>query len=97
MAQALKAGTLDDFGGSLAEYIDIAMKNEWRLVKGEELPSGLGEDDRRILFAAVAQGVLKFLYDHRADLITTAESGGGADPHRHSMDFTVDTYRTPLP
>lgn len=99
MAQPLKAGTVNDFASSLASYIDTAMQNEWRIVKGEPLPTGdQGADDRKILFAAIAQGVLKFLVDHGGDLITTDESGdGGVTTHHHTMAFTVNTYRTPLP
>lgn len=91
----LKAGTLVDFAGSMAAYIEQAMRNEWQAVKGTPLPSSLGEEDRRILFAAVAQGVLKYLYDHRADIATTTANGGGA--HAHTLEFGVSTYRTPLP
>ena len=98
MANQLKAGRTDDMAGSLAQYIDTAMKNEWRLAKGEELPQGAGEQDRQILFAAIAQGVLKFLEDHRVDLVTTDDSGdSGMTTHHHAMAFTVGTYRTPLP
>jgi hypothetical protein len=99
MSNPLKAGTVDNFASSLAAYIDQAMQNEWQAVKGEPLPSSdQGAEDRKILFAAIAQGVMKFLGDHVGDLITTTESeDGGLTNHRHSMAFTVDTYRTPLP
>ena len=99
MANALKAGTADDFASSLASYIDQAMRNEWLAVKGEALPTGdQGADDRRILFAAIAQGVLKFLADHVGDLITTDDSGdAGLSTHHHAMAFTADVFRTPLP
>ena len=99
MSSPLKAGTFDDFASSLAAYIDQAMQNEWQARKGEFLPTdGQGADDRRILFAAIAQGVLKFLGDHVGDLVTTDNSGdGGLTNHHHTMAFTVDTYRTPLP
>jgi hypothetical protein len=99
MSNPLKAGTVDDFASSLASYIDKAMQNEWQSQKGELLPDqGQGADDRRILFAAIAQGVMKFLADHVGDLVTTDNSGdGGLTNHRHTMAFTVDTYRGPLP
>ena len=95
----LKAGTIDNFASSLAEYIDTAMQNEWLAVKKEPLPSDdQGAQDRKILFTAIAQGVLKFLGDHVDDLITTTNSGdGGVTDHHHAMAFKVDTYRTPLP
>ncbi|NKI92177.1 hypothetical protein [Rhizobacter sp. SG703] len=98
MANELKAGRTDDIAGSLAEYIDTAMKNEWKKTKGEDLPKGEGAQDRQILFAAIAQGMLKFLEDHRVDLVTTDDSGdSGLTTHHHAMAFTVGTYRDPLP
>jgi hypothetical protein len=98
MANPLKAGQTDDIAGSLAQYIDTAMKNEWEKTKGEKLPETEGAQDRQILFAAIAQGVLKFLEDHRVDLITTDDSGdSGMTTHHHAMAFTVGTYRTDLP
>jgi hypothetical protein len=72
------------------------MQNEWLAVKGTALPGGPGDEDRKILFAAIAQGVLKYLYDHRAD-ISTVEAGGGGAAHQHTADFGVSVYRTPLP
>jgi len=97
MTASLKAGTVDDFTSSLASYMDTAMKNEWLAVKGESLPEQ-GAADRQILFAAIAQGVMKFLADHLGDLVTTEESGdGGVTTHHHAMAFGVDTYRSPLP
>ncbi len=95
MSDPLKAGTIDNFASSLASYIDDAMQKEWQAVKNEALPSGPGEEDRKILFAAIAQGVLHFLLDQRINLVTTDESGdGGLTTHHHTMAFTVDTYRT---
>ncbi|MEO7232687.1 MAG: hypothetical protein ABIW96_08420 [Polaromonas sp.] len=99
MSSPLKAGTVDNFTSSLAAYIDKAMQNEWQARKGESLPdTGQGAEDRKILFAAIAQGVMKFLADHVGDLVTTDNSGdGGLTNHHHTMAFKVDTYRTPLP
>ncbi|SHN08903.1 hypothetical protein [Rhizobacter sp. OV335] len=98
MANQLKAGQTDNMADSLAQYIDTAMHNEWKLTKGEELPDKEGAEDRQILFAAIAQGVLKFLEDHRVDLITTDDSGdSGMTTHHHAMAFTVGTYRPDLP
>jgi hypothetical protein len=99
MANQLKAGQTDNMADSLAQYIDTAMKNEWEKTKGEKLPKDdQGAQDRQILFAAIAQGVLKFLEDHRVDLITTDDSGdSGMTTHHHAMAFTVGTYRPDLP
>jgi hypothetical protein len=76
---ALKAGTVASFPGSLAEAMDNAMKTEWQAVKGVALPSQ-GEEDRRLLFAAIAQGIFVFLKAHEDDLmntITLDDSSGG--------------------
>jgi len=99
MPNPLKAGTADNLSASLALYMDTAMKNEWQAMKGEALPKDdQGAQDRQILFAAIAQGVLKFLEDHRVDLVTTDDSGdSGLTTHHHAMAFTVGTYRDPLP
>lgn len=66
----LKAGHVNDFSGSLAEAIETAMKQEWQLVKGEALPD-TGEEDRRLLFVAVARGVIQFLDDHQDEIFTS--------------------------
>ena len=75
---ALKPGTVADFGSSLAEAIDTAMKTEWQAVKNVPLPSE-GQDDRRLLFAAIAQGIFAYLKDNQNQLINTItlNNGGG--------------------
>lgn len=80
---ALKAGTVYDFENSLAAEIEAAMQSEWLTVKGTELPSPVGEQDRRILFVAIARGVLKFLTDHRLEVPTTAAPDG----HTHTIEW----------
>jgi hypothetical protein len=83
----LKAGHVGDFSGSLAEAIETAMKQEWQLVKGEALP-GTGEEDRRLLFVAVARGVIKFLDDHQDEIFTSMKLKHlGAV---HSVTYTVE-------
>jgi len=83
----LKAGTVADFNNSLAAEIETAMKAEWLAVKGFPLPSPKGEEDRRILFVAIARGLLKFLTDHRYDIETDDESG---DPHDHFIEWDYE-------
>jgi hypothetical protein len=74
---ALKAGTVADFTGSLAEAIENAMKAEWQTVKGEPMPD-TDPTDRRILFVAIAQGVLGYLEAHQADAINSMDVKVGA-------------------
>lgn len=87
MADALKAGSFDDLADTMAGAIDAAMEEEWQLAKDQPLPAGLGQEDRRILFAAVAKGVLRYLHAHRADLVTDVVSSTGG--HSHQMAFDL--------
>lgn len=75
---ALKAGRVLDFDGSLAEAMEVAMREEWQAVKGVPLPDQ-GRDDRRVLFAAVARGLFAFLKAHEDGLATgiTLRNTGG--------------------
>jgi hypothetical protein len=80
----LKAGTVAQFENSLAAEMEMAMKTEWQRVKSSVLPGGVGEEDRKILFVAVARGLLKFLKDHRSDIPTTQNNGG---THSHTVQW----------
>ena len=86
MAQ-LKAGSIDDFANSMAERIEEAMQEEWRKANGERL-GGPGDRDRRVLFAAIAKGVLRYLYEHRDDLVTNAVAHTTGS-HLHEMRFDL--------
>lgn len=92
----LKAGTAktpEGFANSLAAAIEDAMKQEWLAVKGEVMPSAPdGGQDRQMLFAAIAQGVLKYLYEHRSD-IETNSFGSGSYRHDHHLDFLWEIKR----
>ena len=86
--EPLKAGHVhpeEDFNLSMAYEMDEAMKTEWHRVKGEDL-SPMPSEDRRILFVAVARGVLRYLQKHGHDIGTTRSNGGD---HSHTLEFTV--------
>ncbi len=59
----IKAGTVDDFAGSMAEAMENALKEEYQAVKNEAMP-GMGEEDRRMLLCAISQGVVRYLKDN---------------------------------
>ena len=67
---ALKAGTVANFSSSLAEAMDNAFQQEWLALKGIPLPTQ-GQDDRRMLFAAIAQGLFVYLKANEDLLIST--------------------------
>lgn len=55
-----------DLGQSLAGAIESAFDEAWRDVNQEGPPMS-GKEDRRILYVAVARGVLSYLKKHAAD------------------------------
>ena len=63
MGNQLKAGTLDDFGGSLAALIEQRLDAMLQADGLPGLPSGPADQvrDRRRLFVAIAQGVVQHL------------------------------------
>jgi hypothetical protein len=77
---ALKAGTVANFNNSLANEMEQAFQSEWQTVIGEALPDG-GERERKILFAAIAQGLLSYLESNingslEVDVSVTQTGGG---------------------
>lgn len=88
---ALKAGsakTPGEFANSMASAIEAAMQAEWLAIKGVPMPSGAeGAQDRQMLFAAIAQGVLQYLRDHRHDITTTSVHDTSTG-HTHQLEFT---------
>lgn len=84
---ALKAGHVADFGGSMAEAIEQAFQSEWIAAKTTALPQA-GAVDRKILFIAVAQGVLNYLEAHKSDLVTSNKNDT-ASGHSHILDINV--------
>ncbi len=83
---ALKAGTVANFAGSLAEAMDNAMKQEWQAVKGVPLPSQ-GQEDRRLLFAAISQGLFVFLKAHEDEVMNniSLEDVGIGSPKNYDV------------
>jgi hypothetical protein len=64
----LKAGTLtnqnlNEFSNSMASAMMHAMEKEYEAVKNVELPS-IGREDMKIMFSAIAQGVIRHLRDN---------------------------------
>jgi hypothetical protein len=79
---ALKAGSVADFSASLAQAMEAAMVDEWLAVKSVPLP-GQGQEDRRLLFVAVARGLFDYLKANEDALMTRVtlreDTGMGTD------------------
>lgn len=88
----LKAGTVSNLEtDSLAGRMDAEFVSLWASLKDEE--SSLPDDeraieDRRLLFVAIARGILDYLHTHRGDIATTEEPAGGiGTEHDHQLEF----------
>jgi hypothetical protein len=89
MAQ-LKAGTVSGLrADTLAGRIDAEFVALWTSLKDIPLSNeAAAVEDRRLMFVAVARGILRYLHDHRTDIETTDETtGGSGTTHDHSLDF----------
>jgi len=77
----LKAGTnlsLSGFADSMAEAMAEAFRDEWPYVMhGAPVPDM--SDQMKLLFAAVARGVVKHLQEHATDFKVTVTSSGSGD------------------
>lgn len=68
----------------LVEAIQTAFSQEWQSAKGAPPPDA-GTEDRRLLFAAVARGLLKYLDDHQDEVLTEItfhDEGQEAQTHK---------------
>ena len=54
---------------SMAKAIDEAMADVYLKLKGKALPEE-GKEDRRLLFVAIARGVLKYFESHESELLS---------------------------
>jgi hypothetical protein len=54
----------------LTDAIDKAFGTEWTNSKGGTAPDA-GKDDRRLMFAAVARGILEYLSAQQSDFIAS--------------------------
>lgn len=83
----LNAGTNynpSDFSNStasMAAAIEDAFKTEWPKIMGDAPAPSTPEDlnQMRLLFAAIAQGVVKYLQLHHDDFKVTVNAGGLGD------------------
>jgi len=71
--------------GQLTDAIELAYETEWKAIKPNPLPTA-GKDDRRLIFAGVARGVLQYLSDHHDELINSINA---TDQGGQAVTFTV--------
>ncbi len=89
----LKAGTTSNYDDSMAQAIERAFRREWPSVMKEmDLPATTSPD-LKLLFVAIAQGVVAYLKTHQSSFevgVTVYSS----QSHSHSASATVDIKTT---
>jgi hypothetical protein len=86
----LKAGTVRNLQtDTLAGAMDAEFVALWGSLKDTALPTDVrAVEDRRMMFVAIARGMLAYLHDHRNDIETTEESTGvSGSEHDHQLEF----------
>jgi hypothetical protein len=80
---------LDDIAieESMAKAMEDALKDIYLKVKKSNL-SDIGQEDRRMLFVAIARGILQYLEAHHEEAIQLKDSQ--LPPvHKHSVDLEI--------
>ena len=85
---------LDDL--ALQQSMALAMEEELQAlypqIKGMQLPVQ-GREDRRLLFVAIARGILKYFKDHE-EAVVTSEAGRHGHTHSVILDVTMNGHNT---
>lgn len=77
----------------LTDAMQEAFKKEWLAVKKTPMP-GAGGEDRRLLFAAVARGLLEYVEAHQNEVLTTITFQDAGQPVTHTVidaDINIST------
>jgi hypothetical protein len=74
----------NDMANAMVDQLDEA----WQQVKGEPFPGG-SRDDARIMFLAVARGLLIYMEAHQNDTISSIALGGGSAQTVNSMNLNI--------
>jgi hypothetical protein len=85
----MRGGTVANWGG-MAAAIENAFRDEQLARKGTELPD-TSKEERRMLFAAIARGVLGYLHDNQSDLKIHI----GSDHYQLQIDFAAESETSP--
>jgi len=74
----------NDLANAMLNQLDDA----WQIVKGEPIPSPPG-DDARVMFLAIARGLLIYMEQHQNDTIKTIALGGGSSVNVTALDLNI--------
>ncbi len=83
----------DYYADSMAKAIEDAFKIEWVNVKGGSSPSTKDNRELKLLFVAIAQGVVKHLRDHPNSFkVETQDSSNTMSGKVSSIETTLDHF-----
>ena len=85
---ALKAGTIQDYGNSMAQAMEEAFLEEWPRVMTDDQPKPTSTNQMKLLFIAIAQGIVRHLADHADSFDVSVAANAG---HNHAASVTVQT------
>ena len=85
---ALKAGTIQDYVNSMAQAMENAFLEEWPRIMSDDQPKPKSNDQMKLLFIAIAQGVVRHLADHPESFDVSISTNAS---HSHSASVTVQT------
>ena len=74
----------------LADAMVAQLDEAWQIVKGEPFPGG-SRDDAKIMFLAVARGLLIYMEQHQNDMVSTVALSGGGAQNVTSMNLNITT------
>ena len=80
----------NDLANAMMNQLDEA----WQIVKGEPIPSPPG-DDARVMFLAIARGLLIYMEQHQNDMVSTVALGGGSAVNVTSLNLNIPTPPSP--
>ena len=72
----------------LADAMVAQLDEAWKIVKGEDFPGG-SRDDAKVMFLAIARGLLIYMEQHQNDTIKTIALGGGSAVNVTSLDLNI--------
>jgi hypothetical protein len=80
----------DDLAAAMLTALPLA----WKEVKGFDFPDGSGQDDQRVLFIAIARGLLTYLKNNPNEILNTIDltvpPGGRITYTVNSVDFKTN-------
>lgn len=76
----------------LADAMQSALPQAWTDVKGEAFPGDPNDPDQRVMFLAIARGLLSHLLDRQASIVETLDVsvGGGATVTEQVSNMTLN-------